>query len=72
MTLPNFLIIGTQTAGTRWMVGMLSQHPDVFMPYEVHYFDRAETSRADRAGTRATSRTRAASRPSARRPRTTS
>ena len=43
MTLPNFLILGTQKAGTRWMVGMLAQHPDVFMPpYEVHYFDRAD------------------------------
>lgn len=43
MTLPNFLIIGTQKAGTRWMLNMLNQHPDVFMPdYEVHYFDRAD------------------------------
>ncbi len=43
MTLPNFLIVGTQKAGTRWMLNMLSQHPDIFMPaYEVHYFDRAD------------------------------
>lgn len=43
MTLPNFLILGTQKAGTRWLLNMLSQHPDVFMPsYEVHYFDQAE------------------------------
>lgn len=43
MTYPNFLIIGTQKAGTRWMLNMLVQHPDVFMPtYEVHYFDKAE------------------------------
>jgi hypothetical protein len=42
VTLPNFLVIGTQKAGTRWMRNMLAQHPDVFMPsYEVHYFDRA-------------------------------
>lgn len=43
MTLPNFLIIGTQKAGTRWMRNMLVQHPDVFMPLdEVHYFDQAD------------------------------
>ena len=43
MTLPNFLIIGTQKAGTRWMRNMLVQHPDIFMPEpELHYFDQAE------------------------------
>jgi hypothetical protein len=43
MTLPNFLILGTQKAGTRWMLNMLVQHPDIFMPdYEVHYFDRPD------------------------------
>jgi hypothetical protein len=43
VTLPGFLIIGTQKAGTRWMRNMLVQHPDVFMPEdEVHFFDSAE------------------------------
>ncbi|HUS63547.1 MAG TPA: sulfotransferase [Kofleriaceae bacterium] len=43
MTLPNFLILGTQKAGTRWMRTLLVQHPDVFMPEEeVHFFDNAE------------------------------
>jgi len=43
VTLPNFLIVGTQKAGTRWMLNMLGQHPDIFMPsYEVHYFDRPD------------------------------
>ena len=43
MTLPNFLILGTQKAGTRWMRTLLVQHPDVYMPEEeVHYFDNRE------------------------------
>jgi Sulfotransferase domain len=43
VTYPNFIILGTQKAGTRWMLNMLIQHADVFMPtYEVHYFDRPD------------------------------
>lgn len=43
MTYPNFIILGTQKAGTRWMRNMLVQHPDIFMPTpEVHYFDRPD------------------------------
>lgn len=43
MTLPNFLIIGTQKGGTSWMRNMLRQHPDVFMPKEeIHFFDKPD------------------------------
>jgi len=43
MTYPNFIILGTQKAGTRWMLNMLVQHPDIFMPnHEVHFFDRPD------------------------------
>jgi hypothetical protein len=45
MTLPNFLIIGAQKAGTTWLGSNLEKHPDIFMatvPFgEVHFFDRA-------------------------------
>lgn len=34
MTLPNFLIIGAQKAGTTWATQVLRTHPDVFMPRE--------------------------------------
>lgn len=40
MTLPNFLIIGAQKAGTTWLAQILRQHPDVFVPQsEVHFFN---------------------------------
>ena len=40
MTLPNFIIIGAQKAGTTWLAHMLRQHPDIFMPpQEVHFFN---------------------------------
>lgn len=32
MTLPNFLIIGAQKAGTTTLYRLLSSHPDIFMP----------------------------------------
>lgn len=42
MTLPNFLIIGAQKAGTTWLQHTLRQHPDVYMPsHELHFFDKA-------------------------------
>ena len=42
MTLPTFLIIGTQKGGTTWLASQLWHHPDVFqLRREVHYFDRA-------------------------------
>lgn len=43
MTLPNFLVIGAQRAGTTLLYRLLDAHPEVFVPYrrkEVHYFDR--------------------------------
>jgi hypothetical protein len=40
MTLPNFLIVGAQKAGTSWLAAMLGQHPEVFVAdREVHYFN---------------------------------
>lgn len=42
MSLPNFLGIGAQKAGTTWLHQLLASHPDVYMPKkrkEVHYFD---------------------------------
>jgi hypothetical protein len=40
-TLPNFLCIGTQKAGTSWLYEQLRQHPNIWMPpiKELHYFD---------------------------------
>ena len=50
MTLPNFLIIGTQKAGTRWMRNLLVQHPDIYMAEEeLHFFDSAEKYARGRA-----------------------
>ncbi len=43
MTLPNFLLVGAQKAGTTWVANNLGQHPEVFMPRgEIHYFDRED------------------------------
>lgn len=42
MSLPTFLGIGAQKAGTTWLHTLLNSHPDVYMPTkrkEVHYFD---------------------------------
>lgn len=41
MTLPNFLIVGAQKAGTSWLAAALRQHPDIFVAdEEVHFFDK--------------------------------
>ena len=43
MTLPSFLVIGAQRAGTSLLHQILLAHPDVYVPAqrkEVHYFDR--------------------------------
>ncbi|AOW99363.1 hypothetical protein BJP34_07740 [Moorena producens PAL-8-15-08-1] len=41
MTLPNFLIIGAQKAGTTWLSHNLKEHPEVFIPSdEIHYFNK--------------------------------
>jgi Sulfotransferase domain len=42
MTLPNFLVIGAQRAGTTLLHGILQAHPEVFVPHrrkEIHFFD---------------------------------
>jgi len=53
MTGPNFMVVGTQKAGTTWLFECLNEHPEVFVPElkEVHYFcppDRCRVSRADK------------------------
>ena len=43
MTLPNFLGIGVQRAGTTWLHTLLASHPDVYMPTrrkEIRFFER--------------------------------
>src|SRR5436305_1807995 len=41
MSLPNFLCIGAQKAGTSWLYANLTQHPSVWMPpiKELHFFN---------------------------------
>jgi hypothetical protein len=42
MTLPNFLVIGAQRAGTTLLHHILNLHPEVYVPQrrkEIHYFD---------------------------------
>lgn len=40
---PDFICIGMQKAGTRWLFDQLQYHPDFWMPptKEIHYLDRA-------------------------------
>ena len=42
LTLPTFICIGIQKAGTSWLYSMLKQHPEVLVsePKELHYFNR--------------------------------
>lgn len=43
MTLPDFLVVGAQRAGTTWLDARLRSHPAVYLPErrkEVHFFDR--------------------------------
>lgn len=42
-SVPTFLGIGAQKAGTTWLATNLRQHPDIWMPprKELHYFDRS-------------------------------
>ena len=42
LSLPDFLCIGAQKAGTTWLHENLRQHPDLYLPpaKELHYFDR--------------------------------
>src|SRR5688572_11809979 len=41
-TLPDFMCIGAQKAGTTWLWENLGCHPEVFLPADryLHYFDR--------------------------------
>jgi hypothetical protein len=43
MSLPDFLVIGAQKAGTTWLYAQLQNHPQVWLPpiKEIHYFDRS-------------------------------
>lgn len=45
---PDFLCIGAQKGGTRWLYDQLQLHPDFWMPpvKELHYFDRRAPSPA--------------------------
>ena len=46
LSLPNFLCIGAQKAGTTWLFRNLFQHPEVYLPtrflphFDTHYFDK--------------------------------
>lgn len=45
LTLPDFLCIGAQKAGTTWLFENMSHHPEIFLPentkhYDLHYFDQ--------------------------------
>lgn len=42
MSLPDFLCIGAQKAGTTWLDAQLRHHPNLWLPpaKELHYFDR--------------------------------
>jgi len=44
MSLPNFLCVGTQKAGTTTIYNIIKQHPDIFLPTpkEIHFFDNEE------------------------------
>ena len=41
MTLPNFICIGAQRAGTTWLHDCLNEHPEVYVPEkkELHFFN---------------------------------
>lgn len=43
MSLPDFLVIGAQKAGTTWVYANLQSHPQIWLPpiKEIHYFDRS-------------------------------
>lgn len=43
-SLPDFICIGAQKAGTTWLMENLNQHPNIVLPqmyphYDIHYFD---------------------------------
>lgn len=49
-SLPNFIIVGAQKAGTTSLFTYLSQHPQIVSPLkkEVHFFDRVTSSRGNK------------------------
>jgi hypothetical protein len=51
MTGPDFMVVGTQKAGTTWLFECLNEHPGVFVPElkEVHYFCPPGRCRVSRA-----------------------
>lgn len=53
MPKPDFLCIGAQKAGTRWLYDQIASHPDAWMPpiKELHFFNRG-VKRRDRRRTR--------------------
>jgi hypothetical protein len=55
MSLPDFICIGAQKAGTTWLYSMLAQNPSIWMPplKEVHYFDQVGATNVDKKRRRA-------------------
>ncbi|MDB5526298.1 MAG: hypothetical protein JWM58_4061 [Rhizobium sp.] len=45
MSLPDFICIGAQKAGTTWLYEMLAQNPSIWLPplKEVHFFDHMDS-----------------------------
>ena len=37
--LPDFLIIGAQKSGSTWLLNMLSDHPEIYLHREIHFFN---------------------------------
>lgn len=54
MTLPDFICIGAQKAGTTWLYEMLAQNPSIWLPplKEVHFFDNLGADEKTAAGRR--------------------
>jgi hypothetical protein len=55
MSLPHFICIGAQKAGTTWLYEMLAQNPGIWLPpmKEVHFFDRIGAHRESAENRRA-------------------
>jgi hypothetical protein len=52
MAPPDFIVVGTQKAGTTWLFECLEEHPEAFVPEakELHFFCRPEDCRHSRWG----------------------
>jgi Sulfotransferase family len=57
---PDFICVGAQKGGTRWLYDQLASHPDFWMPpiKELHYFDFAKPAKRRQAARRQKRRTR--------------